>query len=139
MLTRDFSKDEMKILKEYFGGGGKALITTNYKADYLDRLYGYLADTYNIQIQTGMVFEGSEKKYYNQPMFIFPTVVECDLTETINTDNHILMPYSQAIRMGSSEPMVRSIISTSMVNTSPAMGALKMPAMAADAPQPTSM
>ena len=113
--TRDFSKDEMKILKEYFGGGGKALITTNYKADYLDRLYGYLADTYNIQMQTGMVFEGSEKKYYNQPMFIFPTVVECDLTETINTDNHILMPYSQAIRMGSN---VNQVVYTDLIYTS---------------------
>ena len=34
--------------------------------------------------------------------------------------------------------MVRSIISTSSVKTSPAMGALKMPATAPAAPQPTS-
>ena len=33
--------------------------------------------------------------------------------------------------------MVRSTISTSRVNTRPAMGALKMPAMAAAAPHPT--
>ena len=39
--------------------------------------------------------------------------------------------------MGSSEAMVRSIMSTSSVKTSPAMGALKMPAMAPAAPQPT--
>ena len=38
---------------------------------------------------------------------------------------------------GNREDMVRSIISTSMVNTSPAMGALKMPAMAPAAPHPT--
>lgn len=113
--TRDYSADEMKILKEYFGNGGKALVTTNYKADYLDRLYGYLDDTYNMQIQTGMVFEGNESKYYNQPMFIFPTVVECDLTENISTDNHILMPYSQAIKMGNN---VNQVVYTDLIYTS---------------------
>ena len=40
--------------------------------------------------------------------------------------------------MGSSDAMVRSIMSTSRVNTRPAMGALKMPAMAPAEPQPTS-
>ena len=34
--------------------------------------------------------------------------------------------------------MLRSTISTSRVNTKPAIGALKMPAMAAAAPHPTS-
>ena len=43
-----------------------------------------------------------------------------------------------AVRIGSSDAMLKSTISTSSVNTSPAMGALKMPAMAAAAPQPTS-
>ena len=42
------------------------------------------------------------------------------------------------ISNGSSEAMVRSSISTSSVNTSPAIGALKMPATAPAAPQPTS-
>ena len=40
--------------------------------------------------------------------------------------------------MGISEAIVRSIINTSSVNTSPAMGALKIPAMAPAAPQPMS-
>ena len=40
--------------------------------------------------------------------------------------------------MGDMEAIVRSIISTSMVNTRPAIGALKMPAIAAAAPHPTS-
>ena len=39
---------------------------------------------------------------------------------------------------GSTLAVVRSSISTSMVKTSPAMGALKMPAMAPDAPHPMS-
>ena len=43
-----------------------------------------------------------------------------------------------AVRMGRSDAMLRSTISTSSVNTSPAIGALKMPAMAAAAPHPTS-
>ena len=34
--------------------------------------------------------------------------------------------------------MLKSTISTSSVNTSPAIGALKIPAMAAEAPQPTN-
>ena len=45
---------------------------------------------------------------------------------------------TQDISIGRSEAMVRSIMSTSRVNTSPAMGALNMPAMAPAAPQPTS-
>lgn len=39
---------------------------------------------------------------------------------------------------GSSDPMVRSIMSTSSVKTSPVMGALNIPATAPAAPQPTS-
>ena len=42
-------------------------------------------------------------------------------------------------RMGNSDAIVRSIISTSSVNTNPAIGALKMPAMAPAAPHPTSV
>ena len=42
-----------------------------------------------------------------------------------------------ATRMGTSEFMVMSIMSTSSVKTRPAMGALKMPEMAAAQPQPT--
>ena len=43
-----------------------------------------------------------------------------------------------AVRIGSSEAILRSTIRTSSVNTSPAIGALKIPAMAAAAPHPTS-
>ena len=43
-----------------------------------------------------------------------------------------------AMSIGRSEAIVRSIINTSSVNTSPAIGALKIPAMAAAAPHPTS-
>ena len=51
-------------------------------------------------------------------------------------EKHVAVTHD--IRMGSSEAMDRSTISTSSVNTSPAMGALNMPAMAAAAPQPTN-
>ena len=40
---------------------------------------------------------------------------------------------------GMAEPAVRSSMSTSTVKRSPAMGALKMPAMPAAAPHPTSI
>ena len=41
------------------------------------------------------------------------------------------------MRIGKSEAMVRSTISTSSVNTRPAIGALKIPDTAAVAPHPT--
>ena len=41
-------------------------------------------------------------------------------------------------RIGSNDDMVRSIISTSSVNTSPAIGALNIPAIAPAAPHPMS-
>ena len=43
-----------------------------------------------------------------------------------------------AINIGSNDAMVKSSINTSSVNTRPAIGALKIPAMAAEAPQPTN-
>ena len=43
------------------------------------------------------------------------------------------------MRIGSIADIVISINSTSTVNTSPAIGALKIPAMAPAAPQPTSV
>ena len=48
------------------------------------------------------------------------------------------MAVTVEIIIGSSDDIVRSIISTSIVNTRPAIGVLKIPAMAAEAPQPTS-
>ncbi len=115
--SSDYSKDEMDLLKKYFGNGGKALITLNYKAPYLDRLYDYLADTYNMEIHNGMVFEGDSSFYYNQPMYIFPTVIECDLTENISRDNHILIPYSRAISMGNN---VNKVVYTELMYTTEA-------------------
>ena len=44
----------------------------------------------------------------------------------------------QLTSKGSKEAMVRSTMSTSSVNMRPAMGALKMPATAPEAPQPMS-
>ena len=49
-----------------------------------------------------------------------------------------LVAVTDAISIGDIDAIVRSIISTSMVKTSPAIGALKMPAIAAAAPHPTS-
>ena len=43
-----------------------------------------------------------------------------------------------AIKIGSSEAIVKSSINTSSVNTKPAIGALKIPEIAAVAPHPTS-
>lgn len=113
--TRDFSKDEMAIIKKYFDNGGRALITTNYKSGYLDRLYDFLDKEYNVQLHTGMVFEGSTSRYYNQPMFIFPVVTDCDLTENISKDNHIMIPYAQGITMGYTS---HKIIFTDLITTS---------------------
>ena len=48
---------------------------------------------------------------------------------------HVAVTLEMSI--GSNEAIVRSIISTSRVNTRPAIGALNTPAIAADAPQPT--
>ncbi len=45
----------------------------------------------------------------------------------------------EAISSGITDTVVRSIISTSRVKSIPAMGALKMPAMPAAAPQPTNI
>ena len=49
------------------------------------------------------------------------------------------MAVTQETRIGNNADIVISIISTSKVNTSPAIGALKMPAIAPAAPQPTSV
>ena len=49
-----------------------------------------------------------------------------------------LVAVTQEISIGIIDAIDKSTINTSNVNTSPAMGALKMPAMAAEAPQPTN-
>ena len=50
-----------------------------------------------------------------------------------------MAPATDAKMSGITEPAVKSSISTSTVNSTPAIGALKMPAMPAAAPQPTSI
>ena len=49
-----------------------------------------------------------------------------------------MAPATAATIRGITEAAVRSSINTSTVNSTPAIGALKMPAMPAAAPQPTS-
>ena len=60
-------------------------------------------------------------------------------SESLPTNMYVKqVAVTHEMSMGSSEAMLRSTMSTSSVNTRPAMGALNIPAMAAAAPHPTS-
>lgn len=94
--TVDFNEEDAQKVIDYLNGGGKALIVGCYA--YNDELANFnkILSAYNVSFKTGVVAENDSSKYYQNPLYLLPTVETTDYTSDA-TDGHVFLAGSCAI------------------------------------------
>lgn len=121
--TSDLSSDEVSMIEEYAENGGSIIITSIYNGDSepdiktsMPNLTSLLND-YGIEPVSGIIIENSSSNYYQNQMYLLPTVNSTDIAGSIYDEGrHILAPYASGIKTLddiSSDLTVTSILTTS--------------------------
>ena len=94
--TVDFNEEDAQKVIDYLNGGGKALIVGCYA--YNDELTNFnkILAAYNVSFKTGVVVENDSSKYYQNPLYLLPTVETTDYTSDA-TDGYVFLAGSCAI------------------------------------------
>ena len=94
--TVDFNEEDAQKVIDYLNGGGKALIVGCYA--YNDELTNFnkILAAYNVSFKTGVVAENDSSKYYQNPLYLLPTVEMTDYTSDA-TDGYVFLAGSCAI------------------------------------------
>lgn len=94
--TVDFNDEDAQKVIDYLNGGGKALIVGCYA--YNDELANFnkILSAYNVSFKTGVVAENDSSKYYQNPLYLLPTVETTDYTSDA-TDGYVFLAGSCAI------------------------------------------
>lgn len=94
--TVDFNEEDAQKVIDYLNGGGKALIVGCYA--YNDELANFnkILSAYNVSFKTGVVAENDSSKYYQNPLYLLPTVETTDYTSDA-TDGYVFLAGSCAI------------------------------------------
>lgn len=94
--TVDFNEEDAQKVIDYLNGGGKAMIVGCYA--YNDELTNFnkILAAYNVSFKTGVVAENDSSKYYQNPLYLLPTVETTDYTSDA-TDGYVFMAGSCAI------------------------------------------
>lgn len=94
--TVDFNEEDAQKVIDYLNGGGKALIISCYA--YNDELTNFnkILAAYNVSFKTGVVAENDSSKYYQNPLYLLPTVETTDYTSDA-TDGYVFLAGSCAI------------------------------------------
>ena len=92
----DFNEEDAQKVIDYLNGGGKALIVGCYA--YNDELTNFnkILAAYNVSFKTGVVAENDSSKYYQNPLYLLPTVETTDYTSDA-TDGYVFLAGSCAI------------------------------------------
>ncbi|SHO50537.1 GldG family protein [Anaerocolumna xylanovorans] len=107
---KDYSPDEVTLIKNYLSNGGHAIIYTDYQATSLDN-FSSLLNYYGVSVVPGFVVEGSRDHYMGQYInWIVPNIESHDITSSLKSANiYIVAPYSSGLQEADS---VRSTIET---------------------------
>lgn len=94
--TVDFNDEDAQKVIDYLNGGGKAMIIGCYA--YNDELANFnkILSAYNVSFKTGVVAENDSSKYYQNPLYLLPTVETTDYTSDA-TDGYVFLAGSCAI------------------------------------------
>ena len=94
--TVDFNEEDAQKVIDYLNSGGKALIIGCYA--YNDELANFnkILAAYNVSFKTGVVAENDSSKYYQNPLYLLPTVETTDYTSDA-TDGYVFLAGSCAI------------------------------------------
>ena len=94
--TFDFNEEDAQKVIDYLNDGGKALIVGCYA--YNDELTNFnkILAAYKVSFKTGVVAENDSSKYYQNPLYLLPTVETTDYTSDA-TDGYVFLAGSCAI------------------------------------------
>lgn len=94
--TVDFNEEDAQKVIDYLNDGGKALIVGCYA--YNDELTNFnkILAAYKVSFKTGVVAENDSSKYYQNPLYLLPTVETTDYTSDA-TDGYVFLAGSCAI------------------------------------------
>lgn len=95
---KDFSEDEINMIKEYMAAGGNTVVIMNYQAQDFKNLNS-LINYYGLQLEKGIIIEGDSDRYISiYPQYIVPKVQKHDITKNLyNSDRIIVAPNSSGI------------------------------------------
>lgn len=96
--TKDFSEEEVTMIKGYLAAGGKAVITLNYYANELKNFKSILG-YYGIELVDGFVIEEDSDRYLsNYPAELLPKMESHDITaKASGSQVPVYMPYASGL------------------------------------------
>lgn len=98
--TRDYSKDEAKIVTDYLTKGGRAIFTLSmYREDMTN--YESILASYGVKPQNKLIVEGdSSYSAPNNPITLMPNIESHDITNSITSNKlNILLGNTQGIEI----------------------------------------
>lgn len=94
--SSDFSEDDAGKVRNYLKNGGKAFITTTYTDKDMTN-YNSILSEYGVTVVDGVVMEGNNEYYYQQPYYLLPDVKYDSLTSAAS-DNYVFVPSAQGLQ-----------------------------------------
>lgn len=112
--TEDFSEDDTEKLLAYMEKGGNLLIISTYTGQEMPN-FNRVLDFYGVEVTKGLVIEGDENYYYQDPFYLFPQILYDEVTESaIDSGSYVFVPYAQGITVNEKEEVeVTRLLSTS--------------------------
>jgi len=96
--TSDFSEEEAQKVISYLENGGKALIFSEYATEELPN-FASILESYGVKAVDGIVFEGDNQHYYQQPYYLVPGFGDSEITtDLISNKRNVLIAGSQGIQ-----------------------------------------
>lgn len=94
----DFSEEEKQKVLSYLENGGKALIFSEYTTEEMPN-FASILESYGVKTVDGIVFEGDNQHYYQQPYYLVPDFGDSEITaELISNKRNVLAAGSQGIQ-----------------------------------------
>lgn len=96
----DYTENEVKMIKEFLGNGGDAIILADYNTNGLDN-FNSLLEYYGVQIVKGIVVETSLGYYMgNYPNYLVPNIESTDITSDLKSDKtSVVLPNASGIQI----------------------------------------
>lgn len=94
--TSDLSEDDAKKLVDYLQRGGNLLVTTAFTEEAMPNFSSVL-DQFGVSLAEGMVMETDRNYYYQSPYYLLPQVEPDAITDHLDTQTYVFMPYAQGL------------------------------------------
>lgn len=101
--TLDISAEEAETLKTYIKGGGDIVLITGYEVNVGASMpnLSSVCEMMGMKSEDGLVLEGSQSNYYNNPLYLYPIIGSNGPTSPVSlldsSNIGVLMPYSHGI------------------------------------------